>query len=79
MMTTQHFVKVLIFDLIGVQFGFYLILIIGMLISGFFGTVIGSRFLTKVGGQYFKPALNTILFLAAARLIWAGVEGLLAL
>jgi len=79
MMTFQHFVKVLIFGLIGFQFGPYMILIIGMLISGFIGTIIGSRFLTKAGGGYFKPVLNTILFLAATRLIWAGVEGLLAL
>ena len=79
MMTFQHFVKVLIFGLIGFQFGPYMILIIGMLISGFIGTVIGSLLLTKAGGRYFKPVLNTILFLAATRLIWAGVEGLLAL
>ena len=79
MMTFQHFVKVLIFGLIGFQFGPYMILIIGMLISGFIGTIIGSRFLTKAGGRYFKPVLNTILFLAATKLIWAGVEGLLAL
>jgi uncharacterized membrane protein YfcA len=79
MMTFQHFVKVLIFGLIGFQFGPYIILIIGMLISGFIGTIIGSRFLTKAGGRYFKPVLNTILFLAATKLIWAGVEGLLAL
>jgi uncharacterized membrane protein YfcA len=79
MMTFQHFAKVLIFGLIGFQFWPYMILIIGMLISGFTGTIIGSRFLTKAGLHYFKPVLNTILFLAAARLIWAGVEGLLAL
>ncbi len=79
MMTFQHFVKVLIFGLIGFHFGPYMILIIGMMISGFIGTIIGSRFLTKAGGRYFKPVLNTILFLAAARLIWAGVEGLLSL
>ena len=79
MMTFQHLVKVLIFGLIGFQFGPYMILIFGMVISGFIGTVIGSRFLTKAGGRYFKPVLNTILFLAAARLIWAGVEGFLAL
>ena len=79
MMTFQHLAKVLIFGLIGFQFGPYMILIIGMLISGFIGTIIGSRFLTKAGGRYFKPVLNTILSLAAARLIWAGVEGLVAL
>ena len=79
MMTFQHLVKVSIFGLIGFQFGPYMVLIFGMVISGFIGTVIGSRFLTKAGGRYFKPVLNTILFLAAARLIWAGVEGFLAL
>ena len=79
MMTFQHLVKVLIFGLIGFQFGPYMILIFGMVISGFIGTVIGSRFLTKAGGRYFKPVLNIILFLAATRLIWAGVEGFLAL
>ena len=79
MMTFQHLIKVLIFGLIGFQFGPYMILIFGMVISGFIGTVIGSRFLFKAGGRYFKPVLNTILFLAATRLIWAGVEGFLAL
>ena len=79
MMTFQHLVKVLIFGLIGFQFGPYMILIFCMVISGFIGTVIGSRFLTKAGGRYFKPVLNTILFLAATRLIWAGVEGFFAL
>ena len=79
MMTFQHLVKVSIFGLIGFQFGPYMVLIFGMVISGFIGTVIGSRFLTKAGGRYFKPVLNTILFLAAARLIWAGVEGFLEL
>ena len=79
MMTFQHLVKVLIFGLIGFHYGPYMTLILGMVISGFIGTVIGSQFLTKAGGRYFKPVLNTILFLAAARLIWAGVEGFLAL
>ena len=79
MMTFQHFVKVVIFGLIGFQFMPYLMLIIAMLISGFIGTVIGRGFLTRAGGRYFKPVLNTILFLAALRLIWAGMDGLLAL
>ena len=79
MMTFQHLVKVLIFGLIGFHYGPYMTLIFGMVISGFIGTVIGSRFLIKAGERYFKPVLNTILFLAAARLIWAGVEGFLAL
>lgn len=78
MMTFQHFIKVLIFGIIGFQFMPYLPLIIGMLISGFIGTVIGRNFLTRAGGLYFKRVLNMILFLAAFRLIWVGIEGLLA-
>ena len=77
MMTIQHFIKVLIFGIVGFQFGPYLPLIGAMLISGFVGTIIGRQFLTKAGGRYFKQVLNTILFLAAARLIWAGLAGLL--
>ena len=51
-------------------------LIIAMRISGFVGTIIGRQFLTKAGGRYFKPVLNTTLFFAAAWLIWAGAVGL---
>lgn len=79
MMTFQHFIKVLIFGIVGFQFMPYVPLIIGMLISGFIGTVVGRNFLVRAGGHYFKPILNTILFLAALRLIWAGVNGYLAL
>ena len=77
MMTIQHFIKVLIFGIVGFQFGPYLPLIVAMLISGFVGTIIGRHFLTKAGSRYFKQVLNTILFLAAARLIWVGLAGLL--
>jgi uncharacterized membrane protein YfcA len=79
MMTIQHFIKVLIFGILGFQFGPYLPLIGAMLISGFFGTLVGRHFLTKAGGRYFKPVLNTILCLVAARLIWAGTVGFLAI
>ena len=51
-------------------------LIIAMPINGFVGTIVGRQFLTKAGGRYFKLVLNTVLFLAAARLIWAGAVGL---
>ncbi|MFZ8925099.1 MAG: sulfite exporter TauE/SafE family protein, partial [Candidatus Puniceispirillaceae bacterium] len=68
-----------IFGIVGFQFMPYVPLIIGMLISGFIGTVVGRNFLIRAGGHYFKPILNTILFLAALRLIWAGINGFLAL
>ena len=76
MMTIQHLIKVLVFGLIGFQFAPYIPLIVAMLISGFVGTVAGRQFLIKAGSRYFKPVLNGILFVAACRLIWSGVAGL---
>ncbi len=73
MMTFQHLIKVVVFGIIGFNFAPYLWLVIGMLISGFIGTVIGRQFLVRAGQHYFKPVLNTILGLAACRLIYAGV------
>jgi uncharacterized membrane protein YfcA len=78
MMTFQHFFKVVVFGVVGFHFAPYMPLIGAMLISGFVGTVIGRQFLMKAGSRYFKPVLNAILFVAAGRLIWAGVAGLLA-
>ena len=77
MMTIQHLIKVLVFGLIGFQFAPYIPLIVAMLISGFIGTVVGRQFLIRAGSRYFKPVLNGILFVAACRLIWSGVAGLL--
>ncbi len=76
MMTFQHLIKVIVFGFIGFHFAPYWPLIFVMLISGFVGTVIGRQFLIKAGQHYFKPILNTILALAALRLIYAGFTGI---
>ena len=76
MMTFQHLIKVIVFGIIGFHFAPYWPLIFVMLISGFVGTVIGRQFLIKAGQHYFKPILNTILALAALRLIYAGFTGM---
>ena len=76
MMTFQHLIKVIVFGFIGFHFAPYWPLIFVMLISGFIGTVIGRQFLIKAGQHYFKPILNTILALAALRLIYAGFTGM---
>ena len=77
MMTFQHFIKVSVFGMVGFHFAPYWPLVSGMLISGFIGTVIGRQFLVKAGQHYFKPILNTILALAACRLIYAGIAGIM--
>lgn len=76
MMTFQHLIKVIVFGFFGFHFAPYWPLIFVMLISGFVGTVIGRQFLIKAGQHYFKPILNTILALAALRLIYAGFTGM---
>ena len=69
MMTFQHLIKVIVFGIIGFHFAPYWPLIFGRLMSGFVGTLIGRQFLIKAG-NIAKPILNTILALAALRLIY---------
>jgi uncharacterized membrane protein YfcA len=77
LMTLQHLLKSIVFGVLGFAFGPYLWLVLGMLISGFIGTVIGKQILVRMGARYFHPILNAILLLLAARLVWSGLEGLL--
>ena len=79
MATSQHFVKVLVFGIVGFNFAPYLPLITGMLISGFIGTLIGRQFLVRAGNVYFKPILNVMLFLIAIKLVTAGIATFLSL
>lgn len=78
MMTIQHLLKILAFGILGFAFGPYAILIVAMIASGFLGTVVGKQVLVRMGEAYFKPVLNAILLVLAARLLWAGVEGFLS-
>jgi len=75
LMTIQHLLKVFAFGLLGFAFGPFLPLIAAMIVSGFLGTVIGKQVLVRMGEGYFKPVLNAILLVLAARLIWSGVSG----
>ena len=78
LMSIQHAVKVVAFGILGFAFGDYLWLIVMMLVSGFAGTFVGRQVLDKLGDRYFAKALNVLLTVLAARLIWSGVEGYLA-
>lgn len=72
-MTAQHLLKVIAFGLLGFAFGEYLGLIAGMVAFGFLGTLAGGRVLMKIDERRFGIALNAILVILAARLIWEGV------
>ncbi len=75
--TFQHFVKSFVFGFIGFNFSEYLMLIFGMIMSGFVGTVLGRKVLKNFGGGYFKLVLNFILVGVALKLLWDGFEDLI--
>ncbi len=55
----------------------YLILVCGMIISGFVCTFLGRKVLTNFGAEYFKPAVNVIFVVIALKLLWDGFQNLL--
>ncbi len=75
-MTAQHLLKVIAFGLLGFAFGAYLGLIVGMVAFGFLGTLAGRQVLMRIDEKRFGLALNAILVILAARLIWDGVTQL---
>ena len=68
----QHLVKSFVFGFVGFNFAEYLILILGMVASGFIGTVLGRKVLINFGEGYFKPLLNAILVCISVKLLWSG-------
>jgi uncharacterized membrane protein YfcA len=73
MMTVQHLLKIVAFGLLGFAFGPYLALTLGMIATGFIGTVIGRHVLMRIDDARFRLALNLILTVLALRLIWTGL------
>jgi uncharacterized membrane protein YfcA len=76
MMTFQHLIKCIVFGIFGFSFASYAPLVVAMIVSGFFGTLIGKQFLIKKGQYYFKTVLNIFLIFAAIRLVWSAVQSM---
>lgn len=76
LMTLQHSLKILVFVALGFAFQDWAVLIIGMILTGVFGTYIGKRVLYKVSEKTFKITLDVMLFLIAMRLIYQGISSL---
>ena len=72
----QHLAKSFVFGFVGFNFADYLILIFGMVTSGFIGTVLGRKVLINFGDGYFKPLLNAVLVCISLKLLWIGFKGL---
>ena len=69
MMTAQHALKVVAFGFIGVALMPWLPMIAAMIISGFAGTVMGTRLLDKMPERVFQIALKSLLSLIALDLL----------
>lgn len=79
LMTVQHGVKSLAFGLLGFAFAAWWPFIIAMMLAGFAGTMVGLQLLNRIDDRRFKIALDAVLMLLSARLIYAGVTDLWSL
>jgi uncharacterized protein len=77
LMTLQHFLKVVVFGLLGFAFGPWLLFIALMIASGVLGTLVGRMVLIRIAEKTFRHLLNIILLLISLRLIWIGVVALM--
>ena len=75
LMTMQHALKTVAFGLLGFAFGPWLPLVAAMVAAGLLGTVAGRLVLLRIDEARFRLALDAILVVLAARLIWAGLAG----
>ncbi len=71
-MLFQHTIKVLVFGILGFAFAPWLPLLAMIIASGVLGTVVGSRFLSRLPEEMFRKALRIILTVLALNLLAAG-------
>lgn len=74
MVTFQHLSKSIAFGFFGFQFISYAPLLIGMIASGFVGTIIGKKLLISQGKVYFQNVLNVILVVAGISMLWEAIK-----
>ncbi|MEQ8354267.1 MAG: sulfite exporter TauE/SafE family protein [Kiloniellaceae bacterium] len=73
-MVAQHAIKVVAFGLLGFNYGPYAGLVVAMVLSGFFGTVIGKHVLVKMDDKTFHRVLAVLLSVLALRLLYEGLS-----
>lgn len=69
MMTAQHALKVAAFGFIGVALVAWLPLIAAMVVSGFVGTVMGTKLLDRMSERFFQITIRVVLTLVALDLL----------
>lgn len=76
-MVMQHCLKVLAFGALGFAFGAWLPLAAVMIVSGFAGTVIGTKVLRRLPERIFRIALKIVLTLIGLELVLTALPKLL--
>ncbi len=72
LMSVQHLLKSVVFGLLGFAFAPWAGFIVAMILAGLLGTLAGNLVLRRMTDNRFHQALNIVLLLIAARLIWSG-------
>lgn len=68
-MTLQHGIKIAVFVALGFSFAQYWQLVLGMVVSGFFGTLVGSKLLDKLPEKLFQQLFVGGITLLALNMI----------
>ncbi|MEM8854129.1 MAG: sulfite exporter TauE/SafE family protein [Pseudomonadota bacterium] len=76
-MTIQHLLKVAAFTALGFAFAAWAPLMAAMVITGFIGTVIGTRMLDKLPEKALRQALNVVLTVIGVQLVIRAVLSVL--
>ena len=74
LMSVQHLLKSVTFAFLGFAFAPWAPFIAGMILAGLLGTMAGNLVLTRMSDARFHRALDIVLLLIAARLIWSGLQ-----
>lgn len=73
LMSVQHLLKTLAFGFLGFAFGAWAGMVAAMIAAGVAGTWAGRRVLDRLGDARFRRALDALLLVIAARLVWTGL------
>ncbi|MBU0583981.1 MAG: sulfite exporter TauE/SafE family protein [Alphaproteobacteria bacterium] len=76
-MTAQHFLKIVVFGVAGFAFHTWLPLIAAMVLSGYLGTIYGTRLLERLPEAAFRRWFRIGLTVLALDLLRRGISGLL--
>lgn len=76
LLSGQHLLKSIAFGALGFAYAPWAGLIGALILCGLAGTWTGKRLLNRMSDAHFRQALNLVLLLLSARLVWQGIAGI---